>query len=94
MSKKITFYPLDIQYKEIDSKAVIFIYARSTTGEQILIQDDTLKPYFYAVLKEGTDADNFIERIKKVKVEAKKYNSFVTDAKVVNIERIEILNNV
>ncbi|MBW2991890.1 DNA-directed DNA polymerase [Candidatus Woesearchaeota archaeon] len=81
MPKKLTFYPLDITYKAIDGKTAILLFGRSTTGDQVIVLDNTFNPYFYAVLKEGSDADDFIERVKKVKVEGKTYDSFVTDAK-------------
>jgi len=88
MAKKLTFYPLDIQYKEIDDKAVVFIYGRSTTGEQVIVQDDSLKPYFYAVLKDEDDIKDFQKKVEKVKVENKNYISSITGT---DIEEKKIL---
>jgi DNA polymerase I len=89
MPKKLTFYPFDIHYKEIEGKAAVFIYGRSTTGEQIIVLDDSFKPYFYAVLKEGSDADSFIKKIKEVSSEQKNYTASVTDARIVKKNLLE-----
>jgi DNA polymerase I len=83
MPKKLTFYPMDLQYKEIDGKAVVFIYGRTTSGDNILVLDETFAPYFYAVLKEGSDADDFIKRVKDVKPEDKESKASVASAEIV-----------
>lgn len=82
MAKKLTFYPLDINYKELDGKAVVFIYGRSTTGEQILIHDDSFKPYFHVILKDEKATKEFIKKVEAVKVEHRNYTSSVTGTKI------------
>lgn len=83
MPKKLTFYPLDIQYKELENNAAVFIYGRTTSGDNIIVLDDSFRPYFYAVLKEGSDADDFIKKVKEVESGEKEKISSVTDAKIV-----------
>ena len=83
MPKKLEFYLMDISYKEAGDSVSILVYGRSVAGEQVIVLDDSFVPYFYAVLKEGSDADAFIERVRKVKLEQKNYVASVSDAKLV-----------
>jgi DNA polymerase elongation subunit (family B) len=63
MAEKIQFYPVDITYKIEDEKPVIYLFARSTDGRQIVILDDTFLPYFYVIPKKNKDLAKKIEKI-------------------------------
>lgn len=66
---KVRFYPLDITYKVIDDKPVIYIFGRADDGNQLIVLDDTFRPYFYACLGRGADQDKLREDIKKIAIE-------------------------
>ncbi len=75
----IEFFPLDITYKEIDGKAVIYLYGHTKTGEQVCIRDSNFQPYFIAVCDSEA-----IEKIKEV--QTIKNNEVL---KVTNIEEVQ-----
>ena len=64
----VQFYPINISYKILNDKAVIFIYGRTTDNRQICVIDRNFDPYFYAVVNEA-DKAGYIEKIKKIAVE-------------------------
>jgi len=47
----IKFFPLDITYKVINGKALIYLFGRSLEGTQICVVDD-FEPYFYVIPKQ------------------------------------------
>ncbi|MFC1728601.1 DNA-directed DNA polymerase [Nanoarchaeota archaeon] len=78
---KIEFYPLDVQYKVIRDKPVVYLYGRTSNNEQICVTDSTIDPYFY-VLPETTDISNLQKKLEKVGVEKKDVKYFVTRTEV------------
>ena len=52
---KFQFYPLDIQYKVIKGKPVIYLFGKTSDGQQICVLDDSFEPYFYVIPKQGAD---------------------------------------
>jgi len=60
---KLQFYPLDVTYKIVENKALIYLYGRTKEGEQICLVDDQFEPYFYILLNKGESAETFQERI-------------------------------
>jgi len=40
MAEKIQFFPLDITYKVVNEKAVIYLYGRTVDGKQICVTHD------------------------------------------------------
>ena len=52
---KFQFYPLDLTYKVVDGKPVIYIFGKTTEGQQICVLDDTFEPYFYVIPKQGAN---------------------------------------
>ena len=52
---KFQFYPLDIQYKVIDGKPVIYLFGKTPDGNQICVLDDSFEPYFYVIPKPGAE---------------------------------------
>lgn len=48
---KVQFYLMDITYKIIDGKAIIYLFGRGTDGKQICLIDKNFKPYFYALVE-------------------------------------------
>ena len=75
---KFQFFPLDITYKEINGKAVVYIFGTTKDGRQVCIKDENFEPYFYAIpekdckdqLKDVAVDDYFVTKIEEVK---KKY---------------------
>jgi len=65
---KLQFYPTDITYKIINDKAVIFIYGRSTTGEQLCVMDDGFEPYFYVLPEKGSNVDHTSSLLNKLSI--------------------------
>ncbi|MBU0929713.1 MAG: DNA polymerase, partial [Nanoarchaeota archaeon] len=62
---KIKFYPIDIDYKD-----AIRIFGKTEDGKKIVVIDDSLKPYFYAIPDEN--ASEFKKKIDSLK-ESKDY---------------------
>ncbi|MBW2993597.1 DNA-directed DNA polymerase [Candidatus Woesearchaeota archaeon] len=79
----IQFYPLDIKYKVVGSKAHIYLFGKTTDNKQICIIDENFRPYFYVLLKDDNDAEVFREKVLKLKVEEKERISEIADAKIV-----------
>lgn len=52
---KFQFYPLDIHYKVVKGKPVIYLFGKTTDGQQICVLDDSFEPYFYVIPKPGAD---------------------------------------
>ncbi len=80
---KIQFYPLDIQYKIIREKPVIYIYGRTTNNEQICVTDASVEPYFYVIPNTREIAD-LQKDLQKVVVEKKGKKSIITRTEVVD----------
>ncbi len=75
----IEFFPLDITYKEVAGKAIIYLYGRTKSGEQVCIRDKNFQPYFIVVCEPSA-----LEKIKEV--ETQKNNEIL---RIVNIEEIK-----
>ncbi len=80
----IQFYPLDITYKEHEGKAVIYIFGRMPSGQQILVLDRTFSPYFYVHLKPNANSGQFRTELMGTKIPLKD-----SEASVENIESAE-----
>lgn len=57
---KISFYPIDIQYKIIDDKAVIYIYGRTADNKQVCVIDKNFEPYFLVLPKDLSIKSNLL----------------------------------
>lgn len=79
----IQFYPLDITYKIVANKPHIYLFGRTTNGKQICIVDESFRPYFYVLLKNDDHAEEFKERIQKIRIEEEKMTAEVTGAEIV-----------
>lgn len=60
---KLQFYPIDITYKIINDRAVLFLYGRSKTGEQLCVIDDSFEPYFYIVPAKDANVEQLLARL-------------------------------
>ena len=78
MADKIQFYPLDLTYKIVDNKPLIYIYGKTTNEEQICVIDDSFEPYFYVLLRDEDDLDEFCKKAVKIKIEDKDRESVIT----------------
>ncbi|MEE9526020.1 MAG: DNA-directed DNA polymerase [Candidatus Woesearchaeota archaeon] len=83
MGAKIQFYPLDITYKVEREKAAIYLYGRTTKGEQICVIDSSFEPYFYVLLRDEDKIKSFCNKITKISVEHKERIAKVTKTEVV-----------
>ncbi|MBS3163465.1 hypothetical protein J4427_02135 [Candidatus Woesearchaeota archaeon] len=77
---KVKFYPLDIDYTDC-----IRIFGRTNTGKRILVLDDSLKPYFYAVVDDVKNINKLKEKIDSVKEE----DNFVVKSEIVDKKLIK-----
>lgn len=78
----IRFFPIDITYKLVRDRAVIYMYGRTTDDKQICVTDSNFEPYFYVLPKKNADVAGFIDKISRLRVERKTV-SFVRGAEVV-----------
>jgi DNA polymerase elongation subunit (family B) len=53
---KLQFYPIDLDYKVVRGKPIIYIYGRTKDNKQICIIDEGFEPYFYVVPKKSSSA--------------------------------------
>ena len=74
MADKITFFPIDINYKIENNKAVIYLFGRTTDNKQVCVVDKNFVPYFYVIPKKGNDIE---EKLNKIQVERNKEISSV-----------------
>ena len=64
MPEKIQFFPIDVTYKLINNKAVIYIYGKTIDGKQICVTDDSFLPYFYVIPRKGFELAEKIEKLR------------------------------
>jgi len=50
---KFQFFPIDITYKIVEGKPIIYLFGKTTDGKQICVLDDSFTPYFYVIPKQG-----------------------------------------
>lgn len=50
---KFEFFPLDITYKIVNKKPVIYLFGKTTDKKQVCVLDDSFEPYFYVIPKHG-----------------------------------------
>ncbi|MBW2972827.1 DNA-directed DNA polymerase [Candidatus Woesearchaeota archaeon] len=88
---KFQFYPLDLTYKVVDGKPIIYIFGKTTDNQQICVLDDSFEPYFYVIPKAGADIkdkllgisiekDNDSYHITRVESEKMKFKEKEVDA--------------
>ncbi len=75
MADKVTFFPLDITYKVVNDKAVIYLFGRTADKKQICVIDENFEPYLYVIPKKGKELE---EKLKKIKVERRGEKAEVT----------------
>jgi DNA polymerase elongation subunit (family B)/intein/homing endonuclease len=66
---KVQFYPLDITYRVEDNKARIYLFGRTAGNEQICVIDGNFEPYFYVLLRDENNIDDFCSKVVKISVE-------------------------
>ncbi|UCH12271.1 MAG: ribonuclease H-like domain-containing protein, partial [Candidatus Omnitrophota bacterium] len=64
MAEKIQFFPIDVTYKKINDRAVIYIFGRTIDGKQICVTDESFQPYFYVIARKGFELREKIEKLK------------------------------
>ncbi len=79
---KLQFYPLDITYKVVYGRPVIYLFGKTIDGKQICVLDDSLTPYFYVIPKAGAVLKDKIERISVEKNDTKLFVTKVEEEKM------------
>ncbi len=74
----LQFYPIDLTYKVIAGKPIIYIYGRTADKKQICVTDEDFAPYFYVVPKKGVSISSFQEVLSKIKAGDEKEEFKVT----------------
>ncbi len=62
----LRFYLLDTSYEVLGKTPVVLIWAIKDDGTPILIKDDSFRPYFYALLEDGANAEEIAGRVKSL----------------------------
>ncbi|MBW3002741.1 DNA-directed DNA polymerase [Candidatus Woesearchaeota archaeon] len=83
---KFQFYLLDLSYKIVDGKPVIYLFGKTTEGQQICVLDDSFEPYFYVIPKSGADLK---EKLLSISVEKDKESYQVTRVEPVKMRYFE-----
>ncbi|MBW2980563.1 DNA-directed DNA polymerase [Candidatus Woesearchaeota archaeon] len=81
MAEKIQFFPIDVTYKVINGKAVIYIFGKTIDGKQLCVTDESFLPYFYVIPRKGFELR---EKIEKLKVGEGEEISEVVKTEIVN----------
>ncbi|MBW2965730.1 ribonuclease H-like domain-containing protein [Candidatus Woesearchaeota archaeon] len=82
-AEKIQFYPLDITYRVEDNKAKILLFGRTVDGQQLCVIDSGFEPYFYVLLRDENNVEDFCEKVVKISLEENERISRVSKAEVV-----------
>ena len=96
MVDKISFYPLDIDYKE-----GVRLFGRTENGRSIVAIDTNLEPYFYIIPENESNIKKFIQRLENLDIIGEDKHYKVTQVKLVKknyfgkpIEVIKVTFNV
>jgi len=76
MAKKLRFFLLDITYKIVDDRPIIYLFGRMLDNKQVCVIDDTFAPYFWIV-------PNNMEEVKK-ELDKLKENNSITNYQISN----------
>lgn len=79
---KISFYPLDIEYKIVGERTIIRLYGKTQDGKQICVQDSNFEPYFYVYADKRT-AEAVADKLKTVSVEKHERRVIITRTEIV-----------
>jgi len=80
MAEKIRFFPLDVTYKAVDGKPVIYLFGRTNDNKQVCVLYDKFRPYFYVIPKKEA---NIAEKLKEF--------SISRNGEIISISGIEII---
>jgi DNA polymerase elongation subunit (family B) len=69
---KIQFYPIDLTYKVVNKKPVIYIYGRTKDNKQICVIDTNFEPYFYVTPKKDSSSIELKETLLRLREEKNK----------------------
>ncbi len=81
---EISFFPIDVDYKVIDGKAVIFLYGRADNGQRVCVLDDSFQPYFYIISRR-----NIVDKVKKLRIDLDGESFFVVGVEEVSMNYLE-----
>ncbi|MET1128072.1 MAG: DNA polymerase II [Thermoproteota archaeon] len=61
--ERVEFLVLDSTYEVVGREPVIILWGITSSGERIVLQDSSFRPYFYALLREDADVDGLVSKI-------------------------------
>lgn len=79
----LQFYPIDVTYKVVADKAVIYLFGRTPAGEQVCVIDERFQPYFYVLPKKLEDIDFLLPKLERFELKS--------DSSVSKVVRVEIV---
>lgn len=85
MAEKIQFYPIDINYKVIEGKPVIFLFGKTIDKKQVCVVDESFRPYFIVIPK--IDINELAEKIRKISLEEEKETISILDIEKVKMKK-------
>ncbi len=78
---KVQFFPLDVNYRVVNDKAIVSLFGRTLDGKQICAVDDSFMPYFYVLAK---DVNVVSAKLSNIRVEREDKVSSVVKTEVVD----------
>jgi len=82
----LQFYPIDLDYKLVQGKPVVYIYGKTPDGKQICIVDEDFQPYFFVLPKKTANISDLKEELLSVKTGAD--DSLCEVRKTENVKKI------
>jgi DNA polymerase elongation subunit (family B) len=80
---KIEFYPIDISYEtNINNRAAIQLFGRTSDGKRVCVLDATYDPYFYVEAQKKDQIKRLMDRIATTRVEGRDSTSFVLNTEL------------
>jgi len=66
---ELAFFPLDVDYEDIDDELAIRLFGVTPEGKRVVIFDKNFAPYFIAVIGDQVNIDQLIEKLKALEIE-------------------------
>ncbi|MDO8741020.1 MAG: DNA-directed DNA polymerase [Candidatus Woesearchaeota archaeon] len=97
----VQFFPIDIEYKVVNEKPVIYIFGRTIEGASICVKDSNFEPYFLIIAKRGTNKDSLRKKLEQIEIEGEERKYRITKTELINkkllgkeIEAIKVYTNI
>src|SRR3989338_1024198 len=80
----IQFYPVEITYKIVNNKAIIYLFGRTANNEQVCVVDNNFEPYFYVKPKDEEDTESLIKKLMGIRAEQRGNIAQATNAEIID----------